>query len=168
MLQTPYKIKESTRFTQRGLSATNNNISATAAPTVTDDSSLNYTVGSLWFFSGVLYVCQDASVGAAVWTVFQSGISGVWTPTISNETNCTVSLSEWNFIKVGNAVNFGGFLRVDIDGGQTSGSFNLDLATLIIPDNNWTSNTDLNATISRTNGVLTSECTLVADSSGHK
>ena len=94
--------------------------------------------------------------------------SGVWTPTVSNETNCTVSLSEWNFIKVGNVVNFGGFLRVDLDGGQTSGSFNLDLPSEIQPANNWSLNTDLNATLSMTSGVFTSTCTLIADGSGSK
>lgn len=42
---------------------------ATAAPTVNDDSSANYGVGSWWVdvSNDEMYVCLDAAVGAAVW-----------------------------------------------------------------------------------------------------
>lgn len=45
------------------------NRSATAAPTVNDDSTQNYEVGSRWFdtIADRAYTCLDASVGAAVW-----------------------------------------------------------------------------------------------------
>lgn len=45
------------------------NRSATAAPTVNDDSTLNYEVGSRWFdvTADRAYTCLDASAGAAVW-----------------------------------------------------------------------------------------------------
>lgn len=51
--------------------AATNNLAGTTAPTVTDDESLGYSVGSLWFDSatGVLYTCSDATIGAAVWAV---------------------------------------------------------------------------------------------------
>lgn len=45
------------------------NRSAAAAPTVNDDSTQNYEVGSRWFDTTAdrAYTCLDASVGAAVW-----------------------------------------------------------------------------------------------------
>ena len=52
-----------------------NNMTATTAPTVTDDGSDGYTVGSTWFdtTTGTLYVCSDSTNGAAVWVV----VSGI-------------------------------------------------------------------------------------------
>jgi len=45
-----------------------NNIS-TAEPLVTDDANSDYEVGSQWFESQLqeLYICTDATVGAAIW-----------------------------------------------------------------------------------------------------
>jgi len=55
---------------------------ANAAPTVNDDSSDEFEVGTLWIDYSVsppeLYVCEDASVGAAVWT--QVGAGGSTSP----------------------------------------------------------------------------------------
>jgi len=50
-------------------SGTQNNFSATVQPTVTDDSDSGYSAGSLWSGTTLdgLYVCIDATVGAAVW-----------------------------------------------------------------------------------------------------
>ena len=47
-----------------------NNMTAVVAPTANDDSGDGYTVNSGWFdtVSGILYFCQDATLGAAVWT----------------------------------------------------------------------------------------------------
>lgn len=55
-----------------------NNWIATTAPTVNDDSGDGYTVGSVWFnkSTGLLYVAEDVTAGAAVWTVTNSGTSG--------------------------------------------------------------------------------------------
>lgn len=46
-----------------------NNMTATTAPTATDDGSAGYTVGSTWFdiTTGTLYVCSDSTNGAADW-----------------------------------------------------------------------------------------------------
>lgn len=44
------------------------NLAGSAAPTVTDDSDAGYSVGSHWIYGTALYVCTDATVGAAVWT----------------------------------------------------------------------------------------------------
>lgn len=44
-------------------------LARTAAPTVTDDLSKGFTLGSLWLntAAGHTWVCADATVGAAVW-----------------------------------------------------------------------------------------------------
>ena len=55
-----------------------NNHSATTAPTVSDDSSDGYAVGSIWIdvTADEAYICVDASPGAAVWNPFeQAGAS---------------------------------------------------------------------------------------------
>lgn len=46
---------------------------ATAAPTVTDDSTKGYEIGDFWLFNGQLYVVSDVTAGAAVWTRVDSG-----------------------------------------------------------------------------------------------
>ena len=45
------------------------NLAATVAPGVGDDSADGYSSGSLWLdtVGGILYVCESASAGAAVW-----------------------------------------------------------------------------------------------------
>lgn len=45
------------------------NLSATVAPTVNDDSSGGYAIGSLWLdiTADQAYICLDSAVGAAVW-----------------------------------------------------------------------------------------------------
>jgi len=40
---------------------------ATATPTVNDDTSEGYSVGSEWQYDGTIYKCVDATEGAAVW-----------------------------------------------------------------------------------------------------
>jgi len=48
-----------------------NNVPATARPSVSDDSSTGYGVGSIWTypiaFYTELYTCVDATIGAAIW-----------------------------------------------------------------------------------------------------
>ena len=44
------------------------NFNGVAAPTVTDDNNIGYAVNSLWIYDGVIYICTDASTGAAVWS----------------------------------------------------------------------------------------------------
>lgn len=47
------------------------NLSASAAPTVNDDSGDGYAVGSFWCDTTAdnAYICLDATVGAAVWKI---------------------------------------------------------------------------------------------------
>ena len=45
---------------------------STSAPGVNDDTTAGYAVGSQWYRTGtniILYVCSDASAGAAVWNI---------------------------------------------------------------------------------------------------
>jgi len=52
-----------------GISGQLDNLSATAAPTVDDDSSVGYAVGSMWIDTTAdeAYRCVDPTAGAAVW-----------------------------------------------------------------------------------------------------
>jgi hypothetical protein len=45
------------------------NLTATAAPTTTDDSAAGYSIGSQWLdtVGGTFWCCTDATAGAAVW-----------------------------------------------------------------------------------------------------
>jgi hypothetical protein len=54
------------------------NYSATAAPTVTDDASDGYAVGSQWFdiTNDRMYACIDATIGAADWDDFGGDVVG--------------------------------------------------------------------------------------------
>lgn len=51
--------------------ALTNNFAATSAPTTAADTTLGYTVGSVWFdtVAKVSYSCVDATAGAAVWNL---------------------------------------------------------------------------------------------------
>jgi hypothetical protein len=54
-------------------------VSPSAAPAITDDAAAGHSVGMLWLrvSTGVLYVCQDSTNGAAVWTsVVRNGDKG--------------------------------------------------------------------------------------------
>jgi len=55
-----------------------NNLAATTAPTVTDDSGSGYAVGSEWVntASGSVYICVDATAGAAVWSQVDGAATG--------------------------------------------------------------------------------------------
>jgi hypothetical protein len=54
------------------------NLTAVLSPTVNDDSSASYAVGSRWMntLTGQEYLCTDASVGAAVWKETTNAASG--------------------------------------------------------------------------------------------
>lgn len=74
--------------------ALKNNLSASVAPTVNDDSTAGYEPGSVWIDNTgkAAYQCVDASAGAAVWTTLALPVSnafGLFTqiadsPTISD------------------------------------------------------------------------------------
>ena len=54
------------------------NLNASAGPTVDDDTTQGYSVGSMWVdvSNDATYICQDASTAAAVWTDVTSGAAG--------------------------------------------------------------------------------------------
>ena len=50
-----------------------NNFAASAAPGVNDDITSGYTPGSVWIYSGTVYMCSDSTEGAAVWDELNEG-----------------------------------------------------------------------------------------------
>lgn len=62
------------------MSNVKNNLNASAAPQVTDDTSSLYAIGSKWYWPamGVEWVCKDASVGAAVWALQGTATGWPW------------------------------------------------------------------------------------------
>jgi len=54
------------------------NLSATTAPTVTDDADSDYRIGSKWvdITNDKIYFCLDNSIGAAIWQAVGSGSGG--------------------------------------------------------------------------------------------
>jgi spore germination protein YaaH len=53
--------------------------------------------------------------------------SGSFTPTITDEVDCTVTPIQAFYQRVDNVVNCSYFLQVDLDTGETNGTFNLSL-----------------------------------------
>ena len=51
------------------------NFSASSAPAASDDSALGYSAGSQWYDTTAdeIYLCVDATAGAAVWKLLASG-----------------------------------------------------------------------------------------------
>ncbi len=71
------------------------NLAAATDPTVNSDSSAGYAVGSLWINTTLdkVFVCVDASVGAAVWRSFiDASLSANYATTAGTDTY-TASLS---------------------------------------------------------------------------
>lgn len=67
---------------RRELLGKRHNLSATSDPLITDDESVNYRYGSHWVnqLTGSVFMCIDATEGAAVWTDLQ-GPTGPTGPT---------------------------------------------------------------------------------------
>ena len=84
-----------------------NYLTATANPTVNDDNSDGFTVGSIWLntSTGAMYICTDSTVGAAVWVAqrvlyksflgyfSQAGTNNPVITTIYNDTGRTLSMT---------------------------------------------------------------------------
>ena len=68
-----------------------NYLTATTNPTVSNDGTEGYTVGSVWFnvTDSILYICKSSATGAAVW-VQVSDQSGEWTPTATPDNGASV------------------------------------------------------------------------------
>lgn len=94
--------------------------------------------------------------------------TGTYTPTITDEFQCVASITNIRYIDTGGIVQIFGDVRVDFDGGATSGDFKFDLATAIQPANNWSVSEDVGAVLQRTNGLFTNACDITADTGGSK
>jgi len=57
-----------------------NNLQASAVPQVTDDSSAGYSIGSVWRWTAYTleWVCLDATMGAAVWSLKGDAMGWPW------------------------------------------------------------------------------------------
>ena len=72
-----------------------NNFSATTIPSVTNDSSAGYSVGSVWINVNTdkAYTCVDATAGAAVWNEAGGGGSSIYTADDTVAGNRTINLN---------------------------------------------------------------------------
>lgn len=93
-----------------------NKFDGTEAPTATDDSDSDFVVGSRWVdaTNGRVYVCVDATVGAAVWTG-AGGASGAGGDAVFYENDQTVTTS-YTISTNSNAMSTG---PITIDSGAT-------------------------------------------------
>jgi hypothetical protein len=91
-----------------------------------------------------------------------------FTPTITDETNGTFTITNFIIDSVGDVVTFSFAGRFDLDALQTSGTCKFNLPTAFQPTANWSSQTDVNVVISQTNGIITAESKLTSDDSGTK
>lgn len=59
----------------------------TVAPTVTDDETQSYAVGSLWFneTNSTAWICKDATTGAAVWQAATNNFVTNINPTVTDD-----------------------------------------------------------------------------------
>ena len=89
--------------------------------------------------------------------------SGTYTPTVSDESNLTASVTDVMYTKIGNNVSISGKLNVTLDGGANNGTFKFDLTSSIQPNNDWDGNELLSAVLHRTNDVFTAECSSYGD-----
>jgi hypothetical protein len=97
-------------------------LSATAAPTVSDDAAALYSPGSIWVdtAAGAAWICVDATVGAAVWEPLSGG-GGGGGPDVEDEGTLEVAgATTLNFVGAGVTVTDagGGVAEVSIPGGS--------------------------------------------------
>ena len=87
------------------------NLTAVVAPTPNDDSSLGYSLGSIWIDTVLfaVYTCVDATVGLAAWTAGGGGGGGALPAGIGNELQYRV-----------NGITFGAIATSDWDGATVS------------------------------------------------
>jgi len=116
-----------------------NNLAASGAPTVTDDSDSGYAVGSLWGFGNNIYKCTSASVGAAVWVEYSQSSSGTYTPTLIGEVSGTMTfpLAPLRWTKVGDIVTISGSVAIGVATGSVGYSTYFTLPDEALPNNDW-------------------------------
>jgi len=105
-----------------------NNMTASAAPGVGNDSSDGYSVGSMWFYDGVLYILNDDTIGAAVWTRFGALPQGAFTPTVSNESGVSaVNIDSAAYQDFGTYVHYQVKVGADFDTPGVGGGFDINV-----------------------------------------
>lgn len=83
-------IMEQDGFTIRSVLFQFNN-----TPTITDDITLGYIVGSRWILdNGTIYVCTNNTLGAAVWELEVNEIATILKTKVVNKTSPAVTLSK--------------------------------------------------------------------------
>lgn len=91
------------------------NLYATTAPTATDDSTLGYDRGSVWSNGTDLWLCVDATPGAAVWRQPGLGLVKSYSHTITDPTKTLFSAVD--FVEPGFSYTPGAnTLQIYIDG----------------------------------------------------
>jgi hypothetical protein len=96
------------------------NIAATAAPAVTDDSGDGYSIGSRWLdiTNDREWVCTDASVGAAVWIETTGGGGGGGVDVEDEGTPLATTATTLDFVGAGvTATGAGTTKTITIPGG---------------------------------------------------
>jgi hypothetical protein len=118
-----------------------NNRNASVDPTVSNDSTEDYVVGSTWFNSltSTLFVCQDNSAGAAVW-VIASGTGGGGDLDVffeqTFEKDAAADLSKGNNPTFGDSGSFAGTLS-DEEVSPISGDRSIKYTQAIGSANDW-------------------------------
>ena len=91
-----------------------NNYDGGAAPTVTDDEQDGYAPGSLWADTGSspveIYVCIDATAGAAVWVSTALTAGDLGTMAVQDASNVSISGGAITGIAISGLTNDSGYL----------------------------------------------------------
>ena len=95
-------------------------------------------------------------------------VDKTFAPTVTDEVGGTFTVTNFLIDKVGDIVTFSFAGRFDLAAATTNGTCNIDLPTAFQPTSNWAAQTDVNAVLHRTNGIITAETKIIADDSGTK
>lgn len=111
------------------------------APTVNNDSSQGYQIGSVWSSGSNLYICQNASIGAAVWTLINN-ISSIQNDLYMVRTNTGLQATTFPGVLVYTKLNVGNsFIESNIRGSWSNGTTGSGaVITRIAPSNGLANN----------------------------
>jgi len=115
-----------------------NELAATVAPVVTNDSSQGYSVGSLWIdiTSGEVYRCVDNTVGAAVWA--ETSLSGL-APVATSGSATDLTVGTLSIDRIGDLSITSGKLDGTITTSLEKADTALQLASIGINVQGWSS-----------------------------
>jgi hypothetical protein len=114
-------------------------------PTITDDDTLGYQIGSLWTLDdGTTYVCSDATTGAAIWTLQSNAVPTLDQILGSGNTANNKSIVDLDYLDfettLGHSVGVGelawndstGTLDLGLKGGDTISNLGQHLHTRVV------------------------------------